>query len=295
MKGALVALLVILAGCSGPADPAPSTSSTPTVHRTAEQEPWTALPCDRGRVQSIAHSAEPVAGLQGSADAIARRIAQALGDPVTGPAAPYDDSPYDAWPTAKGSLIVQMEGNMGLSATEGDFVGATYLRNGGSLTGAQVVAMATSLGAEAGTLRTGADRETGSLWQEWDGGKLGLQPYGQAGATWQPQRDQWRLDIGPFFTFLASDAQVSQDDAVSAGRAYVRCVLDREGKTEAKGYMLEKASILGVAVHNRTITHLVNVHHATKTYSPCGDWDARWVFVDAVTGAVKESKLGPCL
>lgn len=260
-------------------------------------QPFTALACDPSHATETSLDAEVVRGLKGSAEAIAHQIASSVGDPVTGAGSQVEDSPNMGWPTAHGRVVVQMSrpsvGNA--SADPGDFL-AAYYEGDRKLEAPQVLSFAKALGADPSTLKSGkSGSDGGEVWQEWDGMRLQWQTAGQLGASWHAGGTGSRLGIGPVYTFQASGAKVTAEEANATARTFLRCSLDAQGHTDAKGYRLEKSRSLGASVVNRTVTLLVDVQFATPDKSPCGTWDVRWIYVDAWTGAVRESALAPCL
>ena len=259
--------------------------------------PFTALACDPSHATETSLDAERVIGLRGTAEAIAHQIGSAIGDPVTGAGSQVEDSPNMGWPTAHGRVVVQMSrpsvGNVSVEA--GEFQAAFY-EGDRKLETPQVLSFAKALGADPATLRSGrSGSEGGEVWQEWDGMRLQWQTGGSLGAAWHTSATGSRLGVGPFYTFQATGAKVTPEEANATARTFLRCTLDAAGHTEAKGYRLEKSRLLGASVVNRTVTLLVNVQFATPDKSPCGTWDVRWIFVDAWTGALRESSLAPCL
>jgi hypothetical protein len=282
VKAVAVLVILLLAGCAG---------ETKKEPRPVELESWTPLPCDQAT--QISRSARMVPGLTGDADTVAARIGQAFNDPVTGPMEPYEDSPLHQWPTAKGRIVVQMSD---LIDPDGElyFIAALYMREG-TIGVADVLAAAKSLGADAATVKSSVTGRSGAVWQEWLGSRLEWLPWGKAGATFGPSEKEMRVDLGPFYEFLADEVKVTASQASSRAQTFLRCHLDAAGNTADKGYRLETPKVMGLTVVESSLSYLVNIHHSTPKYSPCGSWDARWIFVDAVTGAVVQNKLGPCV
>jgi len=291
----LLLAVLLVSGCFGG-----TTDTTSSSSRQATLDPWQPLQCDASGITTVGNNVDLIPGLVGTADTIAKRIGDALGDPVTEPAAAYEDSPYMQWPTSEGRIVVQLAGPPQSTAArpEGTFSGALYQKDKGTVSVSQVTRMAEALGADPATLKSSGTGGTGQIWQEWNGTRLHWEIYGRSGANWfmpnsAPVREH--LNIGPFYTFHLSQPTISGAQAVETARAFMVCKLQAEGHTEAKGYRLNHTKLAGVSVVGNSLTQLVNIHHTTPEYSPCGSWNSRWVFVDAVTGAVRATELAPCI
>lgn len=95
------------------------------------------------------------------------------------------------------------------------------------------------------------------------------------------------LSVSPIHSLAFAHAEVSQERAVEVATAYARCDLDRDGKTEAAGYLFERIGDGGgFDVHGDSLVIVVSVAFSEPTghESHCGL--TRFVAVDAVTAAV---------
>lgn len=140
-------------------------------------------------------------------------------------------------------------------------------------------------GADAGKLEiTSHDAPQGqAIWYTQSVG--GRQVENVGGYVETAYRD---MVFGPAYDLPSADkASIREPQAIETAKAYLRCVLDERGQTEAKGY--GSASDEGrpppYVVHNDTLAYRVQLrYHEPGTPSHCGL--SLYAYIDAVTGVV---------
>lgn len=293
----VLALPLLLAGCVE--EGSTGTSSTSKSSTTTSDLPppptvaWTTIACDRSGATTTAIDAELVPGLRGEAAAIASQIGQTLGDPVAGPPEEYEDTGAMAYPTRSGgSITVQVGRPLGavgdVPRTE-SFQGASYMGNA-TWRPRDIHGFAQALGAEESSLRNqSVGPRQGRVWQEWAG-----RPVYGGGMTWGNATGQLQLSLGPLYLMRAPYAAANLTKVSQDAEAYMRCYLDSKGSTVAKGWGIRGSTVQGFGVANRTLAYMVHVRFSSPVESPCGEYDARWVYVDAWTGAIKMMSFATC-
>lgn len=287
--------LLLLPGCveEGTTSTSPTSSSTTSNLPPPPTLAWTPIQCDRSGATTTAIDAEVVPGLRGEAAAIASQIGQALGDPVAGPPEEFEDTGAMAYPTRSGgSITLQVGRPLGavgdVPRTE-SFQGAAYYGNA-SWRPRDVLGFARALGAEEVSLRNVTLQPTqGRVWQEWAG-----RPIHGSGLNWGNGTGKLQVSLGPLYLLRAPYPAANLTKVSQDAEAYMRCYLDSKGSTVAKGWGIRGSTVQGFGVANRTLAYMVHVRFSSPIESPCGEYDARWVYVDAWTGAIKMMSFATC-
>lgn len=245
---------------------------------------WQPDACDVSDAAAISQNAPAVVAMRGSDAEVARRFVEAFGDEWVSDAPTDPSEGARKWATREGEVRVTTHdtprGLEGLtvdyttphgSAFDRESVAAAFERLGVAPASVRYEERSAGSGrfhqAFAGTLVIG----TGG---SWNAGRGDPAPYGSwAGLTASVLRD-----------FSDARASVPLDEAKRVALAYDRCLLDREGKTEAAGYAREgEPQDGGFGVMHDSLVRLVAIRYTEPEESHCGL--VRRVAVDAETGA----------
>lgn len=123
--------------------------------------------------------------------------------------------------------------------------------------------------------------------QEHDGtGVHFTQGYADGGSNFASETGFYtEVSVGPLFDLSGVDVAPSPESASQTAQDYLRCVLGRDGKTEANGYRQTTVQPPGFAVVNESLAwnfHIAFTEPGERSH--CGF--SRQVYVDVTTGAV---------
>jgi hypothetical protein len=269
----LVAFLT--AGCA-------ASSQTPQGDEPDTTMAWEPLPCDPSGATTRGRNAELVHGLQQSPEGIAQDIARTVGDPLGRETTREPE--HRTWATESGGEV-----SISLWTTNGTAGGFGQAQYEGprSVDRPAMERLFERWGVEKETLvygspMFGGDGSNGPASQRVLGHDVG---WTEGGATWHGEGATW-LSILRFWEFASVDATVGAERATQTGGEAARCVLDEEGKTEAAGHPMIESHMLWMGVFDGSIAYVVDVRFESPDEEDLHCGLGKWVYVDAVTGAV---------
>lgn len=273
VRAVLLVAAILLSGCSLPEAPESSApgNGTPATSCTS--------------VAEASASAPLLTTLQEDPEAIARRLAAALGGNVSG-APREDDRGAFAWregdfvltvEPAEGSMRARWERFREWRPGE-DEARATLQR--------ALDALQAPPGVEVVSTNPGGDVQLHASQAAY--GQPLLHPYA-------------RLTSGAYAGVDVFDLRevrgglelVDEDVAAADATRAVRCALDAQGLTEADGHAIEDARVVGLSAKGHSLTRVVHIRVAEPgAASHCGHVEE--VHVDAVTAKVLTVARPPC-
>lgn len=229
-------------------------------------------------------NAPPIEPLRGDAEAVAGRIAAALGKELPAWNDERSDRHISAW--HGDDLHIELHHDDGAWRVNRPDRWPT--------SNSQLEAFVAGLGASRLDVTYDRAGQVISFVQQWRGVPLGA-TYSEA----LPGDGSGRMGWWSGFTFNGlrdmAEARVSYGEAAAtgAGRAMIRCLLDAEGKTDDQGYRITGAESWGIDVHDDSLVHQVAVMHALPEPGHCGG-SGRVALVDAQTGGFLGWDHVPC-
>jgi hypothetical protein len=279
-----LAVLLLLAGCStpAPADEAPTRTFLP----------FEAHDCDPNGLVGPSHNA-PYQALFSTPRALAERMAHWMGEAITG-----------SRPSSSGTVYELTNGSLGVTRDElgrAAQVSLNLQRVWPSANGTQSNATFRSL-PQALQLPIDVDAQETSLnsssFQASTVTLRQIHPQGTARihvATLQvlASSNMTLATLRAINDLTNANATLGLAETRALAQLFVRCQMDTEGKTAAKGYAQRQSTDSGWDVIHESLGYI----HAFTFDSPGGGHCpglTRMVTVDAVTGAILASSQAPC-
>ena len=289
------ALLVVcmVAGCADPATRAPDDGTAAhDGQRPAPSTPWSPLDCDQATDPARSGNAPLVPAFAGSAEEMARAVADAVGDPIIG-VDEEDVEDLQRWETQGGHVQV--------STYEDGWRTASYATFHGGYPSREVTQTAlVRLGADEDTLVTDDEGpDYGTIEQSWKGQRLE-----STGASWSagegdPAEDGWWGSIDFDLLYLLPDADdvdmLPARDRQAAARAYVECTMRAEGFDPEEGYTFQGSDSWGLGVMAESLAEAFVLVYGNPSPGDehCPE-KGGLVWVDVVTGAILIGGGLPC-
>lgn len=292
-----LALLVLVSGCIAPgADPPGANGDDGTDRDPAAA--WTKDPCDPSEATAIAANLPWIPAWQGTMEERAERFATALGHDLP----PLDEDSPDAgnwnWNAANYEIRYTEAEADGRSGSPPDVPMLRYSTAGRWPTG-DAADMEQELRDFLDRFGVPADvdlrfHEGRSFVQTWEGEAIRHTTGEAIPGDGSGEYGRWSgFYLRPFYDMDDAVATVSEAQAMATAEAYDRCALDREGKTEAAGYVHRTTDHVGHDVRNDSLVHTISLHYdQPPPPGHCGF--GRIVHVDAQTGAVHGWEWPPC-
>lgn len=284
----LLLLTVAAAGClQGTAPPETGGGPIPKAQAPAL---WTPDPCDPSGAEALSGNAPWLAPFHAEGEDLVRTFARALGENLPDKERTFSDGSVREWrsddvvfklshrhpdqrPILKYATPKQWPGT---SAEQAEQNFRDFLDGFGVPDHVQVAFFSNDRGTSH------------SFSQKWGLGAGGPPGGGSAiVGDGSGEMGRWSsLEVDPLYDVRAAQATLPKEEAVATARAFMRCVLDGEGKTAEAGYTLDDTRGPGLTVAFESLTY--RVHLAYDEPPPVGHCDGftRFVHVDAVTDAV---------
>lgn len=284
--GSLVALLV--SGCLTAGDPLPGRD-------------WGALSCDPGGVVQISSNAPLLPSLNVTPQALAARFAGALGDSLSTvePDPRRSDERAWMWTTRTGASVMYAfthpEDETARPFDQVHWSGAPRSTPPSDAKARETIeAFLRDMGVP-GSAQLEIERNAPSTPDEWYA-TLTFKGNGvhDLKAVFDFGPSLAAVSLRPLHDLSRAQETVSAREASETATAYARCLLDRDGKTEAAGYALLGADPAGRAVAHASLAlgTLVRFSEPADRETHCGT--SVHVLVDAVTRAIHGTRLLLC-
>lgn len=281
----LLVLAVALAGCTQDpgGDPGPGAGAWADL--------WSPDACDPSGAGDISRNAPVLDAYRGTPEEVARRFAEALGEELPPYQGADNDGRWHEW--SDGTVQIQYRAEAsGLLETLG-YATADVWPSDDTAEGTMVLRTFLDRFGVSGRAEVSIDR-TGSAYQLTpvrDGEPL-ANPADPAAGRALPgdgsgEPGHWSsFDLRPIHDVRDAEATHSEDRARETAKTYMRCVMDRDGRTAEEGWTLERVRDHRTTVRHESLAHAFQVDYDDPDPDAHCDHVYKLVYVDAATGAV---------
>lgn len=260
---------------------------------------WEPDACDPSGAGGISGDAPVLAAYRGSPEEVARRFAEALGEDLPPDRGTDDDGRRHVW--SNGTVSVRHEAGPSGLVDQLRYTTDEVWPAHDTGEGRRVIGDVLDRFGVPGHVDVRVDRPTSrfEVLQLRDGVPLGG-PGGVPAADALPGDGSGDPGHGSSFRLRLlhdlRDAEATHpvDEARRTAEAYMRCVMDRQGRTAEDGWTLEDVRDLEAAVRHESLAHVFQLSYDDPDPDAHCDHVVKLVYVDAETGAVLDDGVIGC-